>query len=104
MSASERRPRGPSLLGVPDWVDSALGQYYLDLADHKGSYIRLAMPGQFYRSKDGLCNWEAGPRLFGSNLRHSAGESESSKNCRPVSLPPALTLRIYSGRWRAALN
>jgi hypothetical protein len=34
--------QGPSLIRVPDWVDSPLGKYYLYFADHKGSYIRLA--------------------------------------------------------------
>ena len=32
----------------------------------------LAMPGQFYRSADGLGAFEAGPLLFNSNMRHSA--------------------------------
>lgn len=34
--------QGPSLIRVPDWVDSPLGRYYLYFADHKGAYIRLA--------------------------------------------------------------
>ncbi len=34
--------QGPSLIRVPDWVDGRLGRYYLYIADHKGSYIRLA--------------------------------------------------------------
>jgi hypothetical protein len=34
--------QGPSLIKVPDWVQGALGKYYLYFADHKGSYIRLA--------------------------------------------------------------
>ena len=34
--------QGPSLVRVPDWIDSPLGKYYLYFADHKGSYIRLA--------------------------------------------------------------
>ncbi len=34
--------QGPSLIRVPDWVQSKLGTYYLYFADHKGSYIRLA--------------------------------------------------------------
>jgi len=34
--------QGPSLIRVPDWVQSRLGTYYLYFADHKGSYIRLA--------------------------------------------------------------
>jgi hypothetical protein len=33
---------GPSLICVPDWVPSRLGQYYLYFAHHRGSYIRLA--------------------------------------------------------------
>ena len=27
---------------MPDWIENALGKYYLYFADHKGSYIRLA--------------------------------------------------------------
>ncbi len=34
--------QGPSLIRVPDWVESPLGKYYLYFADHKGLYIRLA--------------------------------------------------------------
>lgn len=34
--------QGPSLIRVPDWVESPLGRYYLYFADHKGAYIRLA--------------------------------------------------------------
>jgi hypothetical protein len=33
---------GPCLIQVPDWVDDALGRYYLYFADHQGAYIRLA--------------------------------------------------------------
>ncbi len=33
---------GPSLIRVPDWVDSRLGLYYLYFSHHDGSYIRLA--------------------------------------------------------------
>jgi hypothetical protein len=32
----------PSLIRVPDWVEGALGRYYLYFADHEGTYIRLA--------------------------------------------------------------
>ena len=35
--------QGPSLIRVPDWVPDPLGRYYLYFADHKGSYIRLAV-------------------------------------------------------------
>jgi hypothetical protein len=34
---------GPSLIRVPDWVDGALGRYYLYFAHHKGRSIRLAV-------------------------------------------------------------
>ena len=34
--------QGPSLIRVPDWLETPLGRYYLYFADHKGSYIRLA--------------------------------------------------------------
>ena len=34
--------QGPSLIRMPDWIEDALGKYYLYFADHKGSYIRLA--------------------------------------------------------------
>ena len=37
-----RNIQGPSLIRVPQWVESPLGRYYLYFADHKGSYIRLA--------------------------------------------------------------
>ena len=33
---------GPSVIEVPEWVEGALGRYYLYFADHKGRYIRLA--------------------------------------------------------------
>ncbi|MEM1207791.1 MAG: hypothetical protein AAGI54_00860 [Planctomycetota bacterium] len=34
---------GPSLIGVPDWVDQPLGRYYLYFAHHHGKSIRLAV-------------------------------------------------------------
>lgn len=33
---------GPSLIRVPDWIEGALGKYYLYFAHHAGTYIRLA--------------------------------------------------------------
>lgn len=33
---------GPSLIKVPDWLPSPLGQYYLYFGHHDGHYIRLA--------------------------------------------------------------
>ena len=33
---------GPSLIRVPEWLESPLGKYYLYFAHHQGQYIRLA--------------------------------------------------------------
>ena len=41
---------GPSLIRVPDWVENPLGRYYLYFADHRGSYIRLAVADRGGRS------------------------------------------------------
>ena len=38
----EENVNGPSLIRVPDWVDDALGKYYLYFAHHEGETIRLA--------------------------------------------------------------
>lgn len=40
--AAGKNIQGPSLVRVPEWVDDALGRYYLYFADHKGDRIRLA--------------------------------------------------------------
>jgi hypothetical protein len=37
-----------------------------------GMTYAMAMPGQFYRSKDGMHGFEPGPNLFNPNMRHSA--------------------------------
>ena len=37
-----------------------------------GYFYALAMPGIFYRSKDGLTGFEQGPTLFTLDMRHSA--------------------------------
>ncbi len=34
---------GPSVITVPDWVESPLGRYYMYFAHHRGRYIRLAV-------------------------------------------------------------
>ncbi len=33
---------GPSVIGVPDWVEESLGAYYLYFAHHQGTFIRMA--------------------------------------------------------------
>lgn len=45
---------------------------YLRMFFYKGKQYGMAMPGIFYRSKDGLTGFEEGPRLFNSNMRHAA--------------------------------
>lgn len=49
-----------------------LGRSYFRIFDYQGWTYALAMPGQLYRSRDGLGNFEEGPRLFEPNMRHSA--------------------------------
>ncbi len=49
-----------------------LGPSYLRVFQHDGMTYALAMPGQFFRSKDGLHGFEPGPVLFNPNMRHSA--------------------------------
>jgi len=49
-----------------------LGRNYMRIFQHDGMTYALAMPGLFYRSKDGLHDFEPGPTLFNSDMRHSA--------------------------------
>ena len=49
-----------------------LGRSYMRIFQHNGYTYSMAMPGQFYRSRDPLGNFEEGPRLFNANMRHSA--------------------------------
>lgn len=49
-----------------------LGPSYLRIFPHDGMTYALAMPGRFFRSKDGLHGFEPGPALFNPNMRHSA--------------------------------
>jgi hypothetical protein len=49
-----------------------LGKTYLRAFAHGGYTYAMAMPGQFYRSKDGLTAFEEGPLLFNENMRHAA--------------------------------
>ena len=52
--------------------DEDLGTAYFRIFRYDGWVYALAMPGIFYRSKDGLTNFERGPKLFDNNMRHSA--------------------------------
>jgi len=52
--------------------EETLGRTYLRTFQHEGMTYGIAMPGQVYRSADGLSNFEEGPRLFNPNMRHCA--------------------------------
>jgi hypothetical protein len=49
-----------------------LGRTYLRAFRRDGYTYAMSMPGQFYRSVDGLSGFEEGPRLFNANMRHAA--------------------------------
>lgn len=49
-----------------------IGRSYFRRFDYKNYTYAIAMPGQFYRSKNSLNSFEEGPRLFEPNMRHSA--------------------------------
>jgi hypothetical protein len=49
-----------------------LGQSYLRAFQHGGMTYGIAMPGQVYRSADGVSGFEEGPRLFNPDMRHCA--------------------------------
>ena len=49
-----------------------LGNSYFRVFEWENYYYAIGMPGVFYRSKDGLRNFEQGPTLFSDNMRHCA--------------------------------
>ena len=49
-----------------------LGRTYLRGFRHQGRWYAMAMPGVFYRSDDGLTEFEQGPHLFPRTMRHAA--------------------------------
>ncbi|MEZ5367002.1 MAG: hypothetical protein R2748_32865 [Bryobacterales bacterium] len=49
-----------------------LGRTYLRTFAYDGMTYGIAMPGQVYRSKDGLTGFEEGPVLFNPDMRHCA--------------------------------
>jgi len=49
-----------------------LGRSYFRAFRHNGYTYAMAMPGQFYRSEDGLSAFQEGPLLFNKNMRHAA--------------------------------
>jgi hypothetical protein len=48
------------------------GPSYFRVFTWNGGHYALAMPGIFYRSRDGLTGFEPGPTLFGDEQRHTA--------------------------------
>lgn len=49
-----------------------LGRTYLRAFRHDGRTFGIAMPGQVYRSDDGLSDFREGPMLFNPDMRHCA--------------------------------
>ncbi len=49
-----------------------LGRTYMRIFRYRNTTYALAMPGQLYRSRDGLGDFEEGSRLFNPAMRHSA--------------------------------
>ena len=49
-----------------------IGLSYLKIFRHDGWFYAIAMPGQLYRSRDGLGNFETGPQLTSEPIRHHA--------------------------------
>lgn len=52
--------------------EEILGRTYMRAFQRDGMTYVLAMPGIFYRSADGLSDFEEGPTLFNRNMRHNA--------------------------------
>lgn len=48
------------------------GDWYFRVFEWGDYYYALAMPGVFYRSRDGMTGFEKGPTLFNQDMRHSA--------------------------------
>lgn len=53
-------------------LPALLGRPYFRVFQWQGYHYALAMPGVFYRSRDGLGGFQEGPTLFTSNMRHTA--------------------------------
>ncbi|MCY3811816.1 MAG: hypothetical protein OXH15_08485 [Gammaproteobacteria bacterium] len=49
-----------------------LGQTYMRVFNYRRITYALAMPGQFYRSRNPLHGFEEGPLLFNPDMRHAA--------------------------------
>lgn len=64
---------GTSRDGVSfDVRPNIVSKSYLRVFWHGDQLYGMSMPGQFYRSLDGLQKFKRGPTLFNQNMRHSA--------------------------------
>lgn len=52
--------------------EAVLTPSYLRVFRHRQFWYGMAMPGVFFRSRDGLSDFERGPQLFEANMRHTA--------------------------------
>ena len=75
MTRVARSKDGLYFVPEPDIITIA----YLRVFKYEGWYYGMCMPGIFYRSKNGIDNFERGPRLFNRNLRHSALRIEGNQ-------------------------
>ena len=53
-------------------MPEVLGRSYFRVFHYHGATYAMAMPGQLYRSEDGLTGFEKGPLLFNPDMRHAA--------------------------------
>ena len=51
--------------------DEILGRSYMRVFHHDGYTYAMSMPGQFYRSDNGITDFTPGPMLFDRNMRHA---------------------------------
>ena len=56
-----------------------LGQPYFRVFRWDGWHYAIGMPGIFYRSRDGLTDFQPGPTLFADNMRHCALKLDGGK-------------------------
>lgn len=93
---SESEPLGPSYFRVFKW---------------QGQVYALGMPGIFFRSEDGLTNFEAGPVLFSRHMRHTAIQLRDNTlnvffsnagDCPEHILMSQITLTDDWRRWQAS--
>ena len=53
-------------------LPEVLGRTYMRVFSHDDDTYAMSMPGQFYRSRKPLGDFEEGPLLFNRNMRHAA--------------------------------